>query len=57
MKETLRDVSGMCIKIRGIEVKRAKAAGTIELSPGQYTLSVLERTRKLWPHHGRKNGK
>ena len=34
-----RDVS----QIMGIEVKRDKAAGTIELSQGQYTLSVLER--------------
>ena len=35
----LGDVS----RILGIEVKRHKAAGTIELSQGQYTLSVLKR--------------
>ena len=29
--------------ILGIEVKRDKAAGTIELSQGQYTLSVLKQ--------------
>ena len=34
----LGDVS----QILGIEVKRDKAAGTIELSQGQYTLSALD---------------
>ena len=34
---------GDVYQILGIEVKRVKAAGTIELSQGQYTLSILKR--------------
>ena len=43
MKNSLPLISGMCREILGIELKRDKTAETIELSQGQYTLSVLER--------------